>query len=194
MKNYLKTILHIYIGAILLASCGSAGNSIKTARAAVTRGEYELAAENFKKAYKRIPPKEKKLRGEIAYEMAQTYACYGNVARAVTALKNAERYKFNDTLVFQQLGMLSMQMGNYKEAANYLEKHFLLTDDSLSKIRYYWAERCAGKPSSPTSATGFFKPHRSSPPPPIWIITGSTCWVSDSRSPTSGTASPTAPG
>ena len=141
MKNYLKTILHIYIGAILLASCGSAGNSIKTARAALTRGEYELAAENFKKAYKRIPPKEKKLRGEIAYEMAQTYACYGNVARAVAALKNAERYKFNDTLVFQQLGMLSMQMGNYKEAANYLEKHFLLTDDSLSKIRYYWALR-----------------------------------------------------
>lgn len=143
MKTYLEHILYICLGTILLVSCGSASKSIKSARTALSRGEYEVAAEHFKKAYKRISPKDKKMRGEIAFEMGNTYTAYGNVARALAAFKNAERYKYNDTLVYPKLGMLSMQLGNYKEAANYFAKHLELVDDNTSKLRYNWALRAS---------------------------------------------------
>ena len=115
MNHYIKSSLYLILIVIFLGSCGSASKSIKSARAALNRGEYEVAADHFKKAYKRISPKERKLRGQIAFEMGETYNRYGNVARAIAAYKNAERYKYNDTLVYQQLGMLSAQMGNYKD-------------------------------------------------------------------------------
>ena len=141
MNHYIKSSLYLIFIVIFLGSCGSASKSIKSARAALNRGEYEVAADHFKKAYKRISPKERKLRGQIAFEMGETYNRYGNVARAIAAYKNAERYKYNDTLVYQQLGMLSAQMGNYKEAASYLAKHIELVDDNTSRLRYNWALR-----------------------------------------------------
>lgn len=141
MTHYIKPAIYLTFIFLLLASCGSANKSIKSARAALNRGEYEVAAEHFKKAYKRISPKDRKWRGEVAYEMGKSYSNYGNVARALAAYKNAERYKYNDTLVYQQLGMLSAQMGNYKEAASYLARHLELVDDNTSKLRYNWALR-----------------------------------------------------
>lgn len=142
MKEKYISLLSLLIVIVLMVACGSATKSIKKAREALNRGEYELAADYYKKAYKRIPPKERKWRGEVAFAMGEAYYKYGNVARAIGAYKNAERYKYNDTLVFPVLGQLSAQMGNYKEAADYLSKHMSLTNDSSeSKLNYYWAMR-----------------------------------------------------
>lgn len=108
------------------------------------RGEYELAASYYRKAYKKTSPKDRNKRGEIAFVLGESYKNYGNVARAIGAYKNAERYKYNDTLTFLNLGRLSPLMGNYKEAADYLSKYMKLTGDSANILpEVNWAKRAS---------------------------------------------------
>ena len=140
----MKQLLNLLYISLLCAivACGSASKSIKKGKEAQRLGEHELAASYFKKAYKRTPPKERTQRGEISFWMGECYRRYGNVARAIGAYKTAERYKYNDTLTFLQLGRLSSQMGDYKGAATYLSKYMELVGDSSEvKREYYWAKR-----------------------------------------------------
>lgn len=140
MKIYWKLPLIIIV--CLLLGCGSASRSIKKGNEALHRGEYELAASHYKKAYKLIPPKERQKRGEVAFMMGDAYMKYGNVARAMGSFKNAERYKVNDTITSLNLARISAMMGNYKETSDYLSKYMALTGDSASVLHeYYWAKR-----------------------------------------------------
>lgn len=89
-------------------------------------GEYAEAAGQYKQAYSRTSPKEKELRGRIAFKMGDAYARYGYTARAVGALRNAERYKYTDTLTLRLLGEQLQKQGDYKGAEKaltaYLER------------------------------------------------------------------------
>ena len=64
----LKILLTILV-ALLLMSCG-ASQSLKKAEQSYARGEYFDAARHFRKAYAAIPPQERKLRAETAYQIA----------------------------------------------------------------------------------------------------------------------------
>lgn len=90
--------------------------SIRRGDAALALGEYAEAAGQYRKAYNRTSPKEKELRGRIAYKMGDAYTRYGNVARAVGAFRNAERYNYTDTLTRYRLGELLRMQGDYKGA------------------------------------------------------------------------------
>ena len=86
----------IYILALfLLASCG-AGRSLKKAEQSYARGEYFDAAKYYRKAYAGTPPKQRKLRGEIAYKMAGCYRLINYNVRAKGAYMNAIRYHYPD--------------------------------------------------------------------------------------------------
>lgn len=141
MNSKLRIIIHLLVTLFLMSGCGSATKSIKRAQEAERRGEYEEAAYHYRNAYKRISPKERKLRGDVAFKLGETYKEYGNVARAIGAYKNADRYKYNDTLVTICLGDLSMQMGAYKEAADYYNRHLELEEDTLVRLKLNWAKR-----------------------------------------------------
>lgn len=105
----------------LFSACGSAEKSIRRGNAALQIGEYCEAAGQYKRAYRQTPPKERMKRGETAYRMADAYRLYGNIARAVAAYKNAERYGFTDTLTYFYAAETSRMMGDYGGARHYYE-------------------------------------------------------------------------
>lgn len=113
--------------ALLLCSCGSAEKSLRRGDAALALGEYAEAAGQYKQAYGRTPPKNKALRGRIAYKMGDAYRRYGNIARATGAFRNAERYRYTDTLTCYYLGEMLRLQGDYKGA----EKAYMAYLDSF---------------------------------------------------------------
>jgi outer membrane protein OmpA-like peptidoglycan-associated protein len=91
-------------------------------------GEYFDAAEQYKKAYAQTPTKDRKLRGERALKMADSYRRINLTQRALAAYNNSVRYKQQDSLTQFFLGQLLMKNGDYKNA----EKAFQAAVDSLA--------------------------------------------------------------
>jgi tetratricopeptide (TPR) repeat protein len=125
MRPYIH-ILYIFL-ALLMASCNSAEKSLKKGDIAYNLGEYSDAAGHYKKAYSRYAPKEREQRGKVAYKMADCYRRFGFTSRALGAYKNAERYKYTDTLTYFYEGEMMRLMGDYKGAEKaytlFLEKY-----------------------------------------------------------------------
>lgn len=124
----IRHLIYIIIGLTpALAGCGSAERSLRRGDAALALGEYCEAAALYKKAYSRTPPSERGQRGMIAYKMGDAYRRYGNAARALGAFRNAERYKYTDTLTYFMEGELLRLSGDYKGAKKcyelYLEQN-----------------------------------------------------------------------
>lgn len=113
----------IYILALfLLASCG-AGRSLKKAEQSYARGEYFDAAKYYRKAYAGTPPKQRKLRGEIAYKMAGCYRLINYNVRAKGAYMNAIRYHYPDSVTFFYLAESQRKNGEYKPAVSSYETY-----------------------------------------------------------------------
>lgn len=112
----LKQLCLYLLPLCLLAACGSVEKSLKRGDAALSLGEYAEAAGQYKSAYARISPKDKALRGKVAYQMADAYRRYGNTARALGAYRNAARYKYTDTLTHYYIGEMLRLQGDYKGA------------------------------------------------------------------------------
>ena len=108
--------LYILLILILLSACGTPERSIKRGDAAMAIGEYCEAAAQYKKGYSRIPPTDRKRRGEVAYKMGDAFRRYGNTARALGAFRNAARYGQNDTLTQFYIGELLRMQGDYRGA------------------------------------------------------------------------------
>ncbi len=108
--------LYILLIFLLLSACGTPERSIKRGDAAMAIGEYCEAAAQYKKGYSRIPPIDRKRRGEIAYKMGDAFRRYGNTARALGAFRNAARYGQNDTLTQFYIGELLRMQGDYRGA------------------------------------------------------------------------------
>lgn len=108
--------LYILLIFILLSACGTPERSIKRGNAAMAIGEYCEAAAQYKKGYSRIPPTDRKRRGEVAYKMGDAFRRYGNTARALGAFRNAARYGQNDTLTQFYIGELLRMQGDYSGA------------------------------------------------------------------------------
>lgn len=112
--------------ATIVTSCGSAEKNIRRAEAALAIGEYEQAANQYKKAYSRIPGSDKARRGEIAFKMGECYRHYGFSARALGSYQSAERYGYTDTTTLLRKGQMQLLQGDYRQAENsftrYLEQ------------------------------------------------------------------------
>lgn len=100
----------------MLAGCSSVERILRHGDAALALGEYAEAAGQYQRAYSKTPARDRAKRGMIAYKMGDAYRRYGNVARATAAFRNAERYKYTDTLTLYYLGEMLRLQGNYKEA------------------------------------------------------------------------------
>lgn len=99
-----------------LASCSSVERVMRRGDEALALGEYAEAAGQYRKAYSRIPPKNRAQRADAALKMGKAYARYANVARAVSALRNAERYGNRDSTLWLEMGDLLRVQGNYRGA------------------------------------------------------------------------------
>ncbi len=122
-KKYVTGLLMV---AALLTGCG-ADQAIKKGDKALALGEYFDAATQYKKAYSQTPPKQRKLRGQLALKMGDCYRRINYTQKAIAAYNNAIRYKQHDSLTHLYLGQQLMKSGQYKEAA----KQFQAELDSI---------------------------------------------------------------
>lgn len=79
-------------------------------------GEYFEAATMYRKLYRKTPPKNRELRGRIAYRQAESFRLINNVALASAAYVNAIRYNPKDSLIRLQYARTLHKDGKYKQA------------------------------------------------------------------------------
>ncbi len=115
-----SNIIVLVLGALMLFSCG-AENSVRKAEQSLALGEYFNAAQMYKKAYSQTPPKERKLRGERAFALAECYRKINYTSRARGAYQNAVRYKYRDSIAFFYLAEMQRRDKDYKNAAKNYE-------------------------------------------------------------------------
>lgn len=111
---------------LLLISCGIDKN-LKKGEKFLSLGEYYDAADQFKQAYTKTPPKERENRGKLALKMAHCYNKINATPKAVNAYRNAIRYNqasLDDRLAYARL---LLKNGEYKQA----EKEFRILVDSM---------------------------------------------------------------
>ena len=111
---------------LLLISCGIDKN-LKKGEKFLSLGEYYDAADQFKQAYTKTPPKERENRGKLALKMARCYNKINVTPKAVNAYRNAIRYNqasLDDRLAYARL---LLKNGEYKQA----EKEFRILVDSM---------------------------------------------------------------
>lgn len=131
-KGTLNIILLI---TLLIANACSSEKAIKKGDKLAAINEYYDAAKQYKRAYSKIPAKERTKRGEVAWKMAECYRKSNNPQRAAGAYQNAIRYKHDDSIAFRYLADAQVKNGDYKAAAKnygiYLE---YAPDDRMAQI------------------------------------------------------------
>lgn len=101
---------------MLLMACG-ADRALKQGDQLYATGDYFDAAAQYRKAYSQTSPKERTQRGQIALRQAECYRRINYTTRAITAYRNALRYKQGDSATCMALGQQLLKVGQYKEAA-----------------------------------------------------------------------------
>jgi len=94
------------------------------------QGEYFIAADMYRKIYRKTSPKKRELRGEVALRMAESYRLINYPARANAAYANAIRYKVSDSTVTLQYARSLHKAGDYKNAAKYYTEFLELFPDN----------------------------------------------------------------
>ena len=105
----------------MLCSC-AAENAMRKGEKFLALGEYYDAAEQFKKAYSKTPPKERELRGQRALKAATCYARVSSTMKALACYRNAVRFnqaKPEDRLTYARL---LLKNGEYKAALKEFEE------------------------------------------------------------------------
>ncbi len=129
MSMKVKTILWGCLILMLLASCS--GAKLSLANEQFERGEYYDAAMTYRKVYgKANPRKERTLRGEVAFKMAECYRLINMAARSTAAYKNAIRYNYPDSMATFYLARSQHYEGKYKDAIKNYEAFLELNPKS----------------------------------------------------------------
>ena len=124
---YILSILSAFLLAVLvLVSCGAERN-FKRAERHLALGEYFDAANEYKQAYQKTPPKDRERRALIASKMAFCYDKSLQTGKAVAAYRNVIRYKQANMEEHLALARQLMKEGSYAAA----EAEFKLVLDSL---------------------------------------------------------------
>ena len=110
----------------MLMSCGVDRN-IKKGDKHLSLGEYYDAATQFKTAYQRTSPKDRRQRGELSLKMADCYSRIASSQRAIAAYRNAIRYKQDNGETHKSLADNLMKEGSYTEAV----KEYQIALDSM---------------------------------------------------------------
>ena len=125
VSSKLKTYSVYLFCLILFASCG-VNARIKKADKRYSIGEYQAAGEMYRSAYSKVPRKDKRKKGYVAFRQGECYRLTNN-RRAATAYRNAITNRYNDTTLVLRYAQVLQRDGRYGEAAkqyaNYLKSH-----------------------------------------------------------------------
>ena len=113
MHRRLRYIPIIILIMMLAASCG-VDRAIKKGDKFAAIMEYYEAAQEYKSAYRRISPKERKKRGVVAWKLAECYRKINSPVFAVGAYQNAVRYGYPDSMAQLYLADAQLEKGDYK--------------------------------------------------------------------------------
>lgn len=153
-----KKFLYIFVLILSMSSCGI-DNNIKKGEKYLAIGDYYDASTEYKKAYSKIPSKERAKRGEVSLKMGYCYQRINATQKAIAAYRNAVRYNSASIDTHLSLAKQLMKVGSYKEA----NKEFQLVIDSLK------AHAMIDTPSYILAINGL----KSSQVAPIWKQQGS---------------------
>lgn len=128
MKRYISYILGII--TLLLSAWSCKQVKLEDADRKFAQGEYFVAADMYRKIYRKTSAKKRELRGDIALRMAESYRLINNPLRANSAYANAIRYKTNDSIVTLQYARSLQKAGEYKQAAQYYTEFLKLHPDN----------------------------------------------------------------
>lgn len=142
--NISKILLSLCI-ATLLYGCG--GQKLATADEQMARGEYFDASKTYRKVYNKLTkPDERKLRGEVAYKLAECHARLSQHARAAAAYQNVVRYGYGDTAIFLKLAREQHAEGKYAAAVSNYETYLdWKPDDSFARELLAGARQASSK-------------------------------------------------
>ena len=126
LRKQRQGLLLVGCGTLLLTSCGVDRN-IKKGEKHLSLGEYYDAATQFKTAYQRTSPKDRRQRSELSLKMAECYERISSSQRAIAAYRNVIRYKQDNGETHKRLADNLMKEGSYSEAV----KEYRLALDSI---------------------------------------------------------------
>lgn len=132
MRNYNITAVIILILYVITA-CGVDKN-MKNGEKDLAIGEYYDAANEFRQAYRKTPPKERDKRGRISIKMAYCYDKTNSTQMAIAAYINAIRYNQGNIDTHLAYARQLLRNGTYKTAMQ--EFQFVLDsmpDNTLAK-------------------------------------------------------------
>lgn len=126
VHNIYVSVILILLTSMLAVSCG-ADRNIKKGDKYLSLGEYYDAADQYKQAYRRIPPKQRTERGQVSRKIALTNDRIDQSAKAIAAYRNVIRYHQDDPETHIKLADNLMKQGQYREAA----KEYQIALDSV---------------------------------------------------------------
>ena len=113
--------------AVVLTMACSSEKGIKKGDQYAAIMEYNEAAKEYKKAYRKISPKERAKRAEVAWKMGECYRKSNSPVFAVGAYQNAVRYGYPDSMAVLYLAGALLEKGDYKASQKsyeaFLEKN-----------------------------------------------------------------------
>lgn len=136
----------LIFAVLILSACTTPERYEKKGDRALALGEYHEASQQYRRAYGATSPKDKALRGERAFKMAESLRRFGNTARAVGAYQNAARYNYTDTTTYFFLGEMQRAQGNYKGAAKSYEAYLAQGRTKYARLARTGLQSCAAAP------------------------------------------------
>lgn len=121
-------IILVLLAVVLTMACSSE-KGIKKGDLYAAIMEYSEAANEYKKAYRKIPAKERAKRAEVAWKLGECYRKSNSSVFAVGAYQNAVRYGYPDSTVLLYLAGAQLEKGDYKAAQNNYESYLELNPE-----------------------------------------------------------------
>lgn len=150
MKNITTNIIFLLFATLIISACSSE-KAIKKGDKYFAINEFYEAAKYYKRAYSKIPAKEKSKRGKVAWKMAESYRKSNYPQRAAGAYQNAIRYKYPDSLAFRHLADAQVENGEYKAAVKNYEKYLeTAPNDRMAQIGLQAAKQSLEWKKNPT--------------------------------------------
>ncbi|MDR1499844.1 MAG: OmpA family protein [Tannerellaceae bacterium] len=112
----MRTFVIYYVILLSLCLMGCKTARLADAEEKHNAGEYFDAAAIYRKVYAKISPKDRFLRGYVAFRMGECNRAVNNTPRAVSAYTNALRYQYGDSMLLLHLALMLQKQGAYADA------------------------------------------------------------------------------
>ena len=132
MRYFIKFMLIVSFALVQSSSVHAQvkkSKRLKNAEVAFESEKYDLAADLFKKAYKKT--KSKSLKAEIIFKQAECYRLSGNAKRAESYYKRAIKAKYPDVSVYLIYADMLRLSGEYDDAANQYRHYMKLNPSDI---------------------------------------------------------------